>query len=98
MQPILNVQRACEIAIDLAQHLVRIRSLGVPASSRELFLLLERAAIIDESLALSLQKMVGFRNLAVHEYQPLNLVIVAAIIEHELQQVLRFASIALRLN
>lgn len=29
---ILNVQRACETAIDLAQHWVRIRSLGVPAS------------------------------------------------------------------
>lgn len=95
---ILNVQRACETAIDLAQHLVRVRALGVPASSRELFVLLERAVIIDGSLALSLQKMVGFRNLAVHEYQRLDLVIVAAIIEHELGHVLHFASTALRLN
>lgn len=94
---VLNVQRACEIAIDLAQHLVRVRALGVPTSSRDLFALLAQAAIIDPALDLSLQKMVGFRNVAIHEYQRLNLVIVAAIIEHELDQVLRFASAALRL-
>jgi uncharacterized protein YutE (UPF0331/DUF86 family) len=92
----LNVQRACETAIDLAQHWVRIRSLGVPASSRDLFTLLESAAIIDPALAQSLRKMVGFRNVAVHEYQRLDLSILASIIERELDQVLRFASVALR--
>ena len=82
---------------DLAQHLVRVRALSVPTSSRDLFALLAHAAIIDPALALSLQKMVGFRNVAVHEYQRLNLAIVAAIIDQELDQVLRFASAALRL-
>ena len=93
---LLNVQRACETAIDLAQHWVRIRSLGVPASSRDLFTLLESARLIDEALANSLRKMVGFRNVAVHEYQRLDLAIVASIIERELDQILRFTRIALR--
>lgn len=90
------MQRACETAIDLAQHWVRIRSLGVPASSRDLFTLLAPAHLIDPALAQSLRKMVGFRNVAIHEYQPLDLAILAAIIERELDQVLRFSTIALR--
>lgn len=93
---ILNVQRACETAIDLAQHWVRIRALGVPASSRDLFTLLESAHLVDATLAQSLRNMVGFRNVAVHEYQQLDLAILAAVIERELDQILRFTRIALR--
>ncbi len=93
-----NVQRACETGIDLAQHWVRIRSLGVPASSRDLFTLLESAKIIDATLAQSLRHMVGFRNVAIHEYQRLDLSILASIIERELDQILRFTGIALRSN
>lgn len=85
---ILNVQRACETAIDLAQHWVRTRSLGVPASSRDLFTLLESANLIDAALANALRKMVGFRNVAVRDYQRLDLAIVASIIERELDQIL----------
>jgi uncharacterized protein YutE (UPF0331/DUF86 family) len=94
---LLNVQRACETTIDLAQHLVRVRALGVPSSARDLFTLLAGAEIIDAPLAESLRKMVGFRNVAVHEYQRLNLDIVASVVEHELAQILRFVTIALRL-
>ena len=93
---ILNVQRACETAIDLAQHWVRIRALGVPASSRDLFTLLESAHLVDATLAQSLRNMVGFRNVAVHEYQQLDLAILAAVIERELDQILRFTGTALR--
>ncbi len=95
---ILNVQRACETTIDLAQHLVRVRALGLPSSARDLFTLLETANIIDPALADSLRKMVGFRNVAVHEYQRLDMAIVASVIKHELAQILRFTNVVLRLN
>ncbi len=84
------------MAIDLAQHWVRIRALGVPAGLRDLLTLLESANIIDATLAQSLRHLVGFRNVAVHEYQPLNLAIPASIIERALDQILGFTSIALR--
>jgi hypothetical protein len=32
---ILNIQRACETAIDLAMHEIRLRRLGIPQDSRE---------------------------------------------------------------
>lgn len=48
---ILNIQRACEAAVDLAMHRVRIHSLGVPQDSRDAFELLARAGRLDQGLA-----------------------------------------------
>jgi uncharacterized protein YutE (UPF0331/DUF86 family) len=92
---ILNLQRACESSIDAAMHLVRIHRLGVPQETREAFDLLQRAAIIDSQLADRLKKMVGFRNVAVHDYQRLNLDIVRQIILQHLDDFLAFARVLL---
>ena len=64
---ILNLQRACEAAIDLAMHIVRERHLGIPQESRDAFELLFRAGLIDADLSGRLKRMVGFRNVAVHD-------------------------------
>ncbi len=40
---ILNIQRACEAALDVGQHLIREERLGVPQSSRDVFTLLAQA-------------------------------------------------------
>ena len=57
---ILNLQRACETAIDLAMHLCRKERLGIPERSRDAFRLLNEADRLDDALSASLQKMVGF--------------------------------------
>ena len=93
---VLNLQRACEAAIDLAMHLVRRQRLGVPQESREVFSLLAEAGALDPLLAATLARMVGFRNLAVHEYQALLRPIVRAIIREQLADLLDFAAVALR--
>lgn len=66
---VLNLQRACEAAIDLAMHTVRARRLGLPQDSREAFTLLNQAGLLDTALTKKMQSMVGFRNIAVHDYQ-----------------------------
>ena len=43
---ILNVQRACEAAIDLAMHAVSARRLGVPKLTREAFQMLRDAGLL----------------------------------------------------
>jgi uncharacterized protein YutE (UPF0331/DUF86 family) len=43
---ILNILRACELAIDVANIVIRQRGLGVPQSSRDSFKLLADAALI----------------------------------------------------
>ena len=93
---ILNLQRACEAAIDLAMHMVAVRRLGLPQESREAFDLLREAGVIDRHLGERLKAMVGFRNVAVHDYQRLNLDIVRAIIATRLVDFLAFTSSAVR--
>lgn len=93
---ILNLQRACESSIDAAMHLVRVHRLGVPQETREAFVLLEQARLIDPPLADRLRKMVGFRNVAVHDYQKLNLDIVRRIVVERLEDFLAFARLLLR--
>lgn len=88
---ILNIQRACEAAIDLAMHEIRLRRLGIPQESRDAFSLLQRAGLITKGLAERMMAMTGFRNIAVHDYQALNLDIVRRIVEEHLQDFLDFA-------
>jgi uncharacterized protein YutE (UPF0331/DUF86 family) len=93
---VLNLLRACEATIDMAMHTVRLRRLGLPQTSREAFVLLEKAGIIPEDLSRRMQAMVGFRNVAVHEYQSLSLPILRRILEERLGDFLEFSQILLR--
>jgi len=83
---ILNLQRACEASIDVANILNKQHDSGIPQSSRDSFELLKKAGLISAPMALSLQKMVGLRNVAVHDYQALNLEIVKHVVEHRLAE------------
>jgi uncharacterized protein YutE (UPF0331/DUF86 family) len=79
---ILNLERACQAAIDLAMHMVAREHLGVPQSSAQAFDLLVQSGHIDPELARKMRAMVGFRNVAIHEYQALNLDILKRIVEN----------------
>lgn len=81
---ILNLQRACEAAIDLAMHVVRVRRLGVPQETRDGFAFLRDAGILEAELADRMMAMVGFRNVAVHDYRRLDLAIVRSIVTDRL--------------
>lgn len=93
---LLNLQRACEAAIDLAMHLVRVDGLGLPKASREAFDLLEGAGVLPADLAATLRGMVGFRNVAVHDYRKLDLDVVEAIVTRRLDDLLAFGRLAVR--
>jgi len=92
---VLNLQRAAQAAIDLAMHLVRRGGLGLPQESREAFFLLARGAGLPADLANRLGRMVGFRNVAVHDYQAIRLEVVRAIVEERLGDFEAFVAWAL---
>jgi len=93
---VLNLLRACEASIDLAMHLVRSKKLGLPQESREAFTLLEQSGLLDGALAERMRAMVGFRNIAVHDYQKLNLDVVKSILEKHLDDFRRYTAVVLR--
>jgi len=86
----LNIERACQACIDMAMHMVAKQRLGVPQSSAESFVLLEKAKLIDSPLARSLQGMTGFRNVAIHEYQALDHGVVKWIVRDGWKDWIRF--------
>lgn len=93
---LLNLQRACEASIDLAMHVVRRRRLGVPQETRDAFRLLQESGVIPAELADRLMRMVGFRNVAIHDYRRLDLQIVKSVVTSRLDDFLAFAATLLK--
>lgn len=87
---ILNLQRAIEATIDIAMHIVSEKKLGLPQSSRDSFKILLENNIISDLILLNINDMIGFRNIAVHNYQKLNIDILQKIIELHLNDFREF--------
>jgi len=81
---VLNLQRAIQAAIDLAHVVIAKYGFGLPSDYGQSFDILAKHHIVDCENTKILKKMVGFRNISVHEYQEINGEIVKSIIEHHL--------------
>lgn len=93
---VLNLQRAVQASIDIGTHLISIHKLGIPQRTREVFEILEQKNIINDELSKKMQNMVGFRNIAVHDYQALNIEIIRSIVEDHLDDFENFKSAILK--
>lgn len=81
---ILNLERLAQAAIDLSAHIIRVKKLGVPQTSRDIFTILAESGVITKETNESMCAMVGFRNISVHDYQSLNLDIVVSVVTKNL--------------
>ena len=88
---LLNIQRMCEASIDAAMHMVRRHTLGIPRDSRQAFTMLVNANLLDQQLGKHLEAMVGFRNIAVHNYTEIDMAIVRNILNERLVDMKTFA-------
>ena len=93
---VMNIQRACEAVVDMANHIVRRDRLGVVSSARESFDTLVSAGFITQELAEAMKHMVGFRNLAVQDYQRLLLAVAERVIQRDLDDLLAFSEVVVR--
>ena len=93
---ILNIQRACEASLALGQYIVRKNRLGLAQSARDIFCILAKNSWIEADLAQNMQRMIGFRNIAVHEYHNLQMPIVISIIERHLDDFLQYSKAILQ--
>ena len=57
---------------------------------------MERHQIVEAQLADRLRKMVGFRNIAVHDYQIIKLEILKTILEKHLQDLEEFYTVVIK--
>lgn len=92
---VLNLQRAIQQAIDIATHIISHDKLGIPQTLKECFQILQHNSYIDSKLASAMGKMVGFRNIAVHEYEAIDSDILKAIVQNHLGDLEAFYSAVL---
>ncbi len=89
---VFNLQRAIQAAIDMAVHIVTSEGWGVAKTVNENFTILAKQHVISNELAERLRKMVGFRNIAIHDYSELDIKILKQILKHSLQDLEVFYS------
>jgi uncharacterized protein YutE (UPF0331/DUF86 family) len=79
-----------EACVDVADHIVADRRLRVPETGGETLEILAEADMLPPDLGVSLARMVGFRNILVHDYARLDPMIVLRVLSMDLQDVERF--------
>jgi uncharacterized protein YutE (UPF0331/DUF86 family) len=87
-----TLQIAIQAVLDVASHIVSDERLGEPRTNRELVDILERHRWISPDGGRIMRQMVGFRNILVHGYDIVDVTVVADIVEHRLDDLLRFVA------
>jgi uncharacterized protein YutE (UPF0331/DUF86 family) len=87
----LNLTRAVQLCVDIGAHLIASREVPPPATMGQTFDTLVQVGIIHENLAMRLKKAVGFRNIAVHNYEAIDWAIVHSIARYNLDDFSEFA-------
>ena len=95
----LNLSRAVQISVDIGAHLIAGMEVPPPDTMGETFEILAQQGVLNQELASSLKKAVGFRNIAVHSYENINWSIVHSIVKYHLADFSAFAKVvAMRLD
>ncbi len=88
---ILNLQRAVQICVDIGNHILLDYDSETPSTMAETFRKLSQNKLISQNTAENLSHAVGFRNIAVHQYENLDCKIIYAIITEHLVDFKSFA-------
>lgn len=97
-QIVLNLQRACEATIDIAMYIVSNRKLGIPQTKKDAFIKLEENKLISKKMSLDMQQMIGFRNIAIHDYKKIDEKVLEDVIQNHLEDLTNFAKEILKLK
>ena len=89
----LNLSRAVQLSVDIGAHLISGMDVAPPDTMGQTFDILAQAGVLTIPLATSLKKAVGFRNIAVHNYDAINWLMVYSLIKNHLSDFTAFAAI-----
>lgn len=87
----LNLSRAVQLSVDIGAHLIAGMEVSPPGTMGQTFDVLVQQGVISPDLATHLKKSVGFRNIAVHNYDTINWHIVHSIVKNHLGEFSEFA-------
>ena len=76
---VLNLTRAVQLCVDIGSHIIGTSGEAAPVTMGDVFTTLNKLGVITTTTCESMKKAVGFRNIAVHNYEAINWEIVFAI-------------------
>lgn len=88
----LNLSRSVQLAVDMGAHIIAQLEVPAPGTMGQTFDFLADQGVLDRALAQQLKKAVGFRNIAVHNYDAINWYMVHSIARDHLSDFSRFAT------
>ena len=87
----LNLTRAVQLCVDIGAHLIAARDNPAPDTMGQTFDVLAALGLISPELAVRMKKAVGFRNIAVHNYEAIDWEIAHAIATRHMEDFTAFA-------
>lgn len=88
---VLNLTRAVQLSVDIGSHIISESDYMAPQTMGNVFTVLQEIGAISAQTCHQLKKAVGFRNVAVHQYEAINWEIVFAVCEHSVHDFRQFA-------
>lgn len=88
---VLNLTRAVQLCVDIGSHVISETEESAPTTMGDVFSTLEKLQIITSDICISMKNAVGFRNVAVHNYDVISWEIVFAICQNRLVDFRQFA-------
>jgi uncharacterized protein YutE (UPF0331/DUF86 family) len=88
----LNLTRAVQLCVDIGAHLIAETDNPAPDTMGQTFDLLAELDVISSELAVRMKKAVGFRNVAVHNYEAIDWQIAHAIATRHMSDFVAFAT------
>ena len=86
----LNLTRAVQLCVDIGAHLIAGSDHPAPDTMGQTFDVLAELGIIPHDLAVRMKKAVGFRNIAVHNYEAIDWQIAHAIATRHMSDFVAF--------
>jgi len=87
----LNLSRAVQLTVDIGSHIISTMNMPAPETMGQTFEILAQQNVLPVNVADQLKKSVGFRNIAVHNYEAINWQIVHSIVSEHLEDFTEFA-------
>ena len=82
---VLNLQRAIQATFDITNNIIKEYNLELPVNYKSGFEIITKHNFIDKEIKEKMIKMAGFRNIAVHNYETINVEILKSILKNNLK-------------
>jgi uncharacterized protein YutE (UPF0331/DUF86 family) len=88
---LMNVQRAVKMCVDISAYILAHSNIPPPMTMKDAFYQLQMLEIITKETFEKMQQWVGFRNIAIHEYDDINWETVFSILSNHMDDFRLFA-------